>query len=247
MVSHLKSLWYNVCPHTLRGGEDNHCEHKELLLRASTGITGEERQMTDRKVSLLGGLGTLGPSYTRRNLCMVAWVPLLSLLNSHLCSHEDKDLSGELWKAGSDVTIEKEIRSSLVFPRHVPGPHIIGEYQLPPDSASPHPIKYEENPQMFCEDMVGLWSSPSEDVTFLSYLLQESQSTWPCSDWATDKWLHVCFFPTVNFLGYCCVMSSLVWADRVAAPWIGASEVVITHGWLSSKSIKWKIPKLNNS
>lgn len=39
MVSHLKSLSYNVCPHTLRGGEDRHCEHRELLLRVSTGIT----------------------------------------------------------------------------------------------------------------------------------------------------------------------------------------------------------------
>lgn len=33
--------------------------------------------------------------------------------------------------------------------------------------------KYEENPQIFCDDMVDLWPSPVEIVTFPSYPLQD--------------------------------------------------------------------------
>lgn len=73
---------------------------------------------------------------------------------------------------------QEEIRSPLVFPRHVLGnPHNRREATPPSfpladtcvQQPQPHTLsKYYVKPQIFREDMVGLWPSPFESATFLS-------------------------------------------------------------------------------
>lgn len=121
----LTSLWKLQCALGM---------HSQNITDALGPPRGRRNRWPDRKASRLGGLGTCRPSYARRSISVLAWVSLLSPLNSY-CAHiyEDKAPSGAPRNARSDVTIENEIRRPLVFPRQVPRPHIIGENQVPQD------------------------------------------------------------------------------------------------------------------